>query len=183
MHLAHSTSEPPALPFDGVAALLEVEVVAVREREVVREPVLAVALDVVEVVVLLTFATGGLEPPPPQPATRVPVTSADAANRRARGDRISLVGRTLSRVGSASDLRRVTAERFYSADGYRKVSLENRPPHTAMREQRTGRGFPLRARSRSTMRSGSAHSPRLGRCRDGRTAGRCWLERRCLAPR
>ena len=50
MQLAHWTSEPPALPFD--AALLEVEVVAVREREVVAVPVLA-TLDVVEMVVLL----------------------------------------------------------------------------------------------------------------------------------
>src|SRR5579863_9893224 len=88
MQLAHSTSDPPALPFDSVAPLLEVDVVAVREREVVAVPGCA-ALDViVEVVVLLTFATGGLEPPPPHPATRIALINAVAAGRIARGARI-----------------------------------------------------------------------------------------------
>ena len=53
------------MPLDSLAPLLEVDVIAVRERAVeVVVPVLAAELDVVEVVVLLTLATGGLEPPP-----------------------------------------------------------------------------------------------------------------------
>ena len=48
-------------------------------------PVLA-ALDVVEVVMLLTFATGGLEPPPPHPATRIALINAVAASRIVRGE-------------------------------------------------------------------------------------------------
>jgi hypothetical protein len=46
----------------------------------------------VEVVVLSTFATGGLPEPPPHPATRIPLMSAVAASGRARVERVSRFG-------------------------------------------------------------------------------------------
>ena len=55
MQTAHCTSKPLALPFGGVAPL-DVDVVALRERELVAVAVLA-GLGVVELVVLLTEAT------------------------------------------------------------------------------------------------------------------------------
>ncbi|HEY2593605.1 MAG TPA: hypothetical protein VGK33_06870 [Chloroflexota bacterium] len=83
MQLAHPTSSWAALAL----ALLEVEGVAVRDREVVVVGVLT-TLDV-ELVVLATFATPGLEPPPPQPATRTPLMKAATASRRAGDERAS----------------------------------------------------------------------------------------------
>jgi hypothetical protein len=88
MHVAHSTSDSPALPFNSVAPLLEVDVVAVRDREVVAVAVLA-GLDVVEVVALVTDAMLGLFEFPPHPATRTPLASPAAASSRARGGRNS----------------------------------------------------------------------------------------------
>jgi hypothetical protein len=92
----------------------------VLDREVVPPPVLA-ALEV-EVVVLLTVATGGLPELPPQPATRTPLMSAEAANKRARGERVSRLGWILSCIWSPCGLPG-SAHWFYATSGFRKVSL------------------------------------------------------------
>jgi hypothetical protein len=125
MQAAQSTSNWAALPF--------ARTVAAFDREVVVMLVLA-ALDVVEVVVLLTDATLGLFELPPHPATRIALTSAAAASRRRRRERSSRVRCVLSciclllvSVGSA--------HRFYATRGYRKVSLLE----TAVRAARAAR--------------------------------------------
>jgi hypothetical protein len=90
MHLAHSTSDPPALRFGGVAPL-DLDVVALRDDELVAVAVLA-GLDVVEAVELLTDATPEPSEPPPQPATRATLANVVAANTGARDQRNNRVG-------------------------------------------------------------------------------------------
>jgi len=115
MHLEYASACDSGSPGAGEpellaplpVALLELEVVAVLDPEVVGVPARA-ALDV-ELVELATFATLGLPELPPHPATRTPLTSPAAASRRARGDRSSLFGWLLSRIGSPSGVRRVCA--------------------------------------------------------------------------
>jgi hypothetical protein len=126
MQVAHSRSNWVGLPFGSVVVVLDRELVATLDGELAASPVLA-ALEVVEVVVLLTDATLGVFELPPHPATRTPLTSAAAASRRARGVHVNCFGVILSCIPSSFSGLPGSAHRFYATRGYRKVSL-SRPP-------------------------------------------------------
>src|SRR5579862_5338731 len=150
MHAAHSTSNW-AGSFDGLAVVLDREVMVALDGEVVVVLVLA-ALDVVEVVVLLTDATPRPFELPPHPATRIPLASAAAASRRARGEtRISRVGWMLPRIGLLRVCLGFCAHAFYAEGGYRKVSLLQ----DARRSARVQRSLSAKQRQRAR---GSGHA-------------------------
>jgi len=110
MHLENASSPDPKAPGAVEPELVAPPPVVVRDRELVSVPdrevvvVTAVLAAVdVEVVVLLTDATGWLFELPPHPATRTPVTSAAAtASGRTGCERGSRVRCVLSYIWSPS---------------------------------------------------------------------------------